>query len=115
MNWRTESVSAVTEWFEGIPSKSTRKNYRNGIKQFEAWYGSSVTKLIKDPEANRIVEKFFVHLKHFHPQNTCRNWTNSVMQFLKYNRVDVRPRRALEIYKIEKSTKHHRLTIDEVQ
>ena len=115
MNLRAESVSAVEEWLEGIPSKNTRKNYRNGIKKFEAWYGNSVTKLIKDPEATRIVEKFFVHLKQSHPQNTCRNWTNSVIQFLKFNRVDVRPRRALGIYKTEKSTKHHRLTIDEVQ
>ena len=108
-------MTKVDDWLEVIPSKHTRKNYVNGIKRFEEWYGKSITTLIKSPEATKTIEKFFVYLKQNHPQNTARNVTNAAIQFLKYFDTDVRPRRALGIYKTEKTTKRHRLTLSEVQ
>jgi integrase len=87
----------------------------NGIKKFERWYGDSIVKLIKSPEATKTVEKLYVALKQKHPQNTCRNVTNAVIRFLKYFGTDVKPRRALGIYRTEVSTDDHRLTIEEVQ
>jgi integrase len=113
-------ISAVTmrqleDFLETIQSKHTRKNYVNGIKKFEDYYGDSITKLIKNPEATKTVEKFYVALKQKHPQNTCRNVTNAVIQFLKYFGTDVRPRKALGIYRTEVSTDDHKLTIDELQ
>jgi integrase len=113
-------ISAVTmghleDFLETIASKYTRKNYVYGIKKFEEWYGNSITKLVKFPDATKTVEKFFVALKQKHPHNTCRNVTNAPIQFLKYFGTDVRPRRALGIYRTEKAINEHRLTIDEVQ
>lgn len=108
-------MTKVDDWLEIIPSRHTRKNYVNGIKRFEKWYGKSITTLIKSPAATKTIEKFFVYLKQNHPQNTARNVTNAAIQFLKYFGTDVRPRKALGIYRTEKSTKHHRLTISEVQ
>jgi len=108
-------MGKVEDFLETIPSKHTRKNYVNGIKKFEAWYGDSITKLIKNPEATKTVEKFYVALKQKHPQNTCRNVTNAAIQFLNYFKTDVRPRKALGIYRTEVSTDDHKLTTDEVQ
>ena len=109
------TMGKVEDFLETIPSKHTRKNYVNGIRKFEKFYGNSIATLIKNPDATKTVEKFYAALKQKHPQNTCRNLTNAVIQFLKYFDTDVRPRRALGIYRTEVSTDDHRLTIDEVQ
>jgi hypothetical protein len=90
-----QTLGKIEDFLEVIPSKYTRKNYKNGIKKFEKWYGSSITRLIKSPDATRKIEKFFVAMKQKHPQNTCRNVTNAPIQFLKYFGTDVRPRRDL--------------------
>jgi integrase len=108
-------MGKIEDFLETMPSKHTRKNYVNGIKKFEEYYGDSITKLIKNPEATKTVEKFYVALKQKHPQNTCRNVTNSAIQFLKYFGTDIRPRKALGIYRTEVSTDDHKLTIDELQ
>jgi hypothetical protein len=73
----------------------------NGIKKFEQWYRDSIVKLIKSPEATKTIEKFYVALKQKHPQNTCRNVTNAVIQFLKYFGTDVKPRKALEFTRLK--------------
>lgn len=109
------TLGKVEDFLETIPSKHTRKNYVNGIKKFEQWYGDSITKLIQKPEATKTVEKFYVALKQKHPQNTCRNVTNAAIQFLRYFGTDVRPRKALGIYRTEASTDDHKLTVDEIQ
>jgi hypothetical protein len=108
-----ETLGKIEDFLEVIPSKHTRKNYKNGIKKFEKWYGSNITELIGSPEATRNIEKFYVAMKQKHPQNTCRNVTNAAIQFLKYFGTDVRPRRALGIYRTEKAIGEHKLTIEE--
>ena len=108
-------MGKVEDWLETIPSKHTRKNYVNGIKKFEAWYGHDITTLIKSPEATKVIEKFYVALKQKHPQNTCRNVTNSAIQFLKYFDTPLKLRRALGIYRTEKATDDHKLTAEEIQ
>lgn len=114
------NISAVTlghleDFLETISSKYTRKNYVSGIKKFEGWYGDSITKLIKSPDANKTIEKFFVAMKQKHPQNTCRNVTNASVQFLKYFGTELKLRKSLGVYRTEKAIGEHRLTIDEVQ
>ena len=74
------TLGKIEDFLENIPSKNTRKNYVNGIKNFEQWYGDSIKKLIKNPEATKTAEKFYVALKQKHPQNTCRNLTNAAIQ-----------------------------------
>jgi hypothetical protein len=58
-------ISAITmgqleDFLETIASKYTRKNYVSGLKKFEEWYGDSITKLVKSPDATKMIEKFFV-------------------------------------------------------
>jgi len=115
MELKEATLGKIEDFLETIPSKYTRKNYISGIKKFEAWYGGSVVELIKSPEATKKIEKFYVALKQKHPQNTCRNVTNAAIQFLKYFGTDVKPRRALGIYRTERATGDHKLTIREVR
>lgn len=116
MNICALTMGKIDDWLSTIPSKHTRKNYVNGVSKFETWFGDSITKLIKqDKEATRAVERFFVHLKEQHPQNTARNVTNAAIQFLKHYGTNVRPKRSLRIYKTERAIDQHMLTISEVQ
>jgi len=115
MEISAKTMGKIEDWLETIPSKFTRKTYRYGIRKFEKWYGDSITNLIKSPKATRTVEKFFVYLKQHHPQNTCRNVTNSVIQFLKHFDTKVEPKKSLHIYRTERAIDKHLLTISEVQ
>jgi len=115
MNVCAETMGKIEDWLEVVPSKNTRKSYTYGVSVFETWYGDSITKLIKSPEASRAIERFYVHLKERHPQNTCRNITNAAIQFLKFHRTEVRPRKSLGIYNTERALGKHLVTISEVQ
>jgi integrase len=112
---RKETMGKLEDFLETIPSKYTRKNYKNGIKKFESWYGKSIVTLIGNPEASKIIEKFYVYLKEKHCQNTARNQTNAVIQFLKYYKTPLEIRKALGIYRTETSLKDHLLTIEELR
>jgi integrase len=83
--------------------------------KFEEWYGDSITKLVKSPDATKTIEKFFVAMKQKHPQNTCRNVTNAPVQFLKYFGTEVKLRKSLGVYRTERAIGEHRITIDEIQ
>jgi len=109
-------MKLVKEWLSGIPSIYTRKNYMSGIKKFEnEYFHKPIETLIKSPEAGREIERFYCWLRERHGQNTCRNVTNAVIQFLKYHGTEVKYRRALQIYKTVRSTRDHRVTISEIQ
>ena len=109
-------MKLVEEWLSGIPSKYTRKSYMSGIKKFEnEYYHKPIETLIKSPDAGREIERFYCWLRERHGQNTCRNVTNSVIQFLKYHGTEVKYRRALQIYKTVPTTRDHRATISEIQ
>ena len=110
------NMAKVEDWLEGIPSPQTRKNYKNGLKKFEEYYGKGVETLIGSDEAGKTVEKFFVWLKdRGHPQNTCRNMTNSPIQFLKYFGTPVKYRKNLGIYTTTLTTRDHMLTAEQVR
>jgi len=88
----------------------------SGIKKFEnEYFHKPIETLIKSPEAGREIERFYCWLRERHGQNTCRNVTNAVIQFLKYHGTEVKYRRALQIYKTVRSTRDHRVTISEIQ
>jgi integrase len=106
----------VEEWLSGIPSPHTRKSYKSGIKKFEnEYFHKPIETLIKNPDAGKEVERFYCWLRERHGQNTCRNVTNSVIQFLKYHGTEVKYRRALQIYKTVRTTRDHRAKISEIQ
>jgi site-specific recombinase XerD len=109
------NMELAEEWLAGIPSKYTKKSYKAGIKKFESWFKKPVETLIKSPEATRTVEQFYCHLKEAHNQNTARNQTNAVIQFLKFHGTEIKLRRALGVYRTVPTTRDHRTTISEIQ
>ena len=56
-------MTNLNDFLEGIPSKATRKSYRNGIKKFEEFLGYPIEKLIGSSNAGKQIEKFYVWLK----------------------------------------------------
>lgn len=109
-------MSKLKDFLEGMPSPSTRKSYKNGIKKFEEYLGYPIEDLIKSPEAGKKIEKFYVWLKgKGYTQNSCRNIVNGAIQFLKYFDTTVKYRKSIGIYRTEISTRDHRLTILELQ
>jgi hypothetical protein len=79
-------MQKMEHWLGDIPSPQTPKNYRSGIKGFEEYYGKPIEELLKlnDEELGHEINKYYSWLKQSHPQNTCRNQTNAVIQFLKH-------------------------------
>lgn len=109
-------MSKVKDWLEGIPSKHTRKSYKNGIRKFEEYYGKGIETLIGSEKAGKVIEKFYVWLKEKgYSQNTCRNIVNAPIQFLKFHGTEVKYRRSLGMYKTVPTTRDHRINIGEVQ
>jgi hypothetical protein len=70
-NNKLADMAKIEDWLGPIPSKQTRKTYRNGIKKFEEFYGKPIETLIGSNDAGKTIEKFYVWLKQKHPQNTC--------------------------------------------
>lgn len=76
-------MAKIEDWLGAIPSPQTRKNYRNGIRRFEEFYQKPIESILElsDVECGHVVEKFYSHLKQNHPQNTCRNVVNGLIQY----------------------------------
>ena len=109
-------IAKVQDWLEAIPSKSTRKSYKNGIKKFEEYYEKGIKTLVGSEKAGKSIEKFYVWLKEQgYTQNSCRNITNDAVQFLMYFNTPVKYRRSLGIYRTVPTTRNHRITFDQVQ
>jgi len=110
-------MTKVNDWLEGIPSRSTRKSYLNGLKTFEEFYQKGVESLIGDKNAGKVVEKFFSWMKEEkkYKQNTARVKANAVIQFLKYFDTPIKYRKSIGIHKTEIATGEHRLSVSELQ
>jgi len=96
-------------------SKSTRKSYRYGIREFEKWYGKPAKELLKEKDPSKAIENFYVALKQKHCQNTCRVRVNPIIQFLKYNNIQVNIRKGLGVYRSTITTRDHLLQVEEVR
>ena len=111
-------MTRINDWLSAIPSPYTRKSYKAGIKKFETFYGEGIETLIEKSgrETGRIIEKFYVWLKdRGHGQNTCRNFINSPIQFLKFFGNEPKYRKSLGMYRTVRTTRDHRATIQEIQ
>lgn len=112
------NMQKVEDWLSTIPSQQTRKNYLNGIRKFEnEFYKQPIENLLSlsDEELGHVVERFYAWLKQSHPQNTARNQTNTVIQYLKHHGKNPRYKRSLGIFHTVISTNDHLLLIEEVQ
>lgn len=76
-------LTTVEEFLSTIPSKATRKNYRNSIRKFEEYLGRSIESLLREKRnLGKIVEKYFVWLKEKgYKQNSCRETQNSDVSY----------------------------------
>ena len=111
-----ETMSLEEKFLEIIPGKSTKKSYRQGIKQFEEYLGYPVTKLIKSPTASDELMKFYGYLKEQgYTQNSRRNLVNGPTQFLKYCKTEIALRKALGIFRTEVCLTDHLLEVDQIQ
>ena len=108
-------MARIEDWLSTIPSPHTRKNYKSGIKKFEAYYGNGIETIIGSDDAGKIIDKYYAWLKNqMTSQNTCRNLVNSPIQFLKYFKTEVKYRNK-SMYKTVLTTRDHLLNISEVQ
>jgi len=108
-------MQKMEHWLGDIPSPQTRKNYRSGIASFEKYFGKPIEDLLKlnDEELGHEINKYYSWLKQSHPQNTCRNQTNAVIQFLKHFGKNPKYKKSLGIYTTTLTTRDHMLTVDE--
>lgn len=110
------NMQQVEIWLEGIPSKQTKKSYRNALRKFEEWYKRPIESLIgSSDEATRTVERFFCYLKENYCQNTARSTTNGVIQYFKAHKTEIKLRKALNVYHTVVTIRDHQLTTSEVQ
>jgi len=116
MEITVDTLGKLEDFLETIPSKQTRKSYKNGISRMEEYLGHSIIRLIKAPDASKKTEKFFIWLKEVkgYSQNTCRNFVNGAVQFLKYYGAEIKLRRSLGVYRTEISLSDHLLTSDQI-
>lgn len=107
----------MEHWLGDIPSPQTRKNYKNGIKKFEEYYGKPIEALLElsDEELGHEINKYFSWLKQSHPQNTCRNRTNTVIQYLKHFGKNPKYKKNLGIFTTTITTRDHMLTVEEAR
>lgn len=75
----------VKEFLESLVSDATRKSYRIGLRKFEEFYGKEAKFLLRDKEATKTIERFYVSLRKKYTQNSCRALINPIIQFMKYN------------------------------
>lgn len=110
-------MQKMEHWLGDIPSPQTRKNYRSGIANFEKYFGKPIEELLKlnDEELGHEINRYYSWLKQSHPQNTCRNQTNAVIQFLKHFGKNPKYKKSLGIYTTTLTTRDYLLTVDEVR
>lgn len=110
------NMEQVEVWLEAIPSKQTKKSYRQALKKFEGWYKQPVESLIGNPEtATKAVERFFCWMKENQCQNSARSTTNAILQYLKAHKTEIKLRKALNVYHTVATIRDHQLSIAEVQ
>jgi integrase len=110
-------MGKMEDWLGTIPSPQTRKNYRNGIRRFEEYYGKPIESLLQfsDTDLGHVIEKFYCRLKENHPQNTCRNLVNCPIQYFKYFGKNPKYKKSLGIYTTTLTTRDYLLTVDDVR
>ena len=70
---------------------------------------------LKEKDHGKIIERYYVWLKKKYTQNSCRNMTNPIIQYCKYNDIEPKIRKSLGIYHTTLTTRDHMLTVDEAR
>jgi integrase len=129
MNEMTEK-----QFYDSIPNVHTRREYRNGLQRFSAWFGKTADEILEMRKADlksddtfkkkrfeRELEKFHAYLKAAKPQgegaapNSARTLCSGLRQFFNYYEVDITLRRGSPIGKSQITDKTYPLTIEDVR
>jgi len=108
----------MEDWLGCVPSKQTRKCYRNGIKKFELFYQKPIETALTqtDEELGHLIEKFYAWLNDNNvPQNTKRNVVNTALQYFKYFGKNPKYRKALGIFRTVQSIRDKKMPITDIQ
>jgi integrase len=124
-----EYCTTEKEFYESIPNLQTRKEYRNGLQRFSAWYGKSPDEILqmrredlkseetfKRKQFEREIEKFHSYLKeHGSSTNSARTLCLGIRQFFRYYEVPILLRRGSEVGKSVLTDKTYPLTVEELR
>jgi integrase len=122
------------EFYDSIPNMHTRREYRNGLQRFSAWFGKSADEILEIRKADlksddtfarkrfeRELEKFHAYLKAPKPQgegaasNSAKTLCSGLRQFFRLYEVPLTLRRGSPIGKSQVTDKTFPLTIEDVR
>jgi len=129
-----ESGNVEKEFYDSIPNPSTRKEYRNGLTRFAAWFGKSADEILELRKADlksedtfkrkrfeRELEKFHAYLQAPKPQgqgsatNSARTLCLGLRQFFNYYEVGMKLKRGSAVGKSVLTEKSYPLTIEDIR
>jgi integrase len=129
MNEMTEK-----EFYDSIPNVHTRREYRNGLQRFSAWFGKTADEILEMRKADlksedtfkrkrfdRELEKFHAYLKAAKPQgegaapNSARTLCSGLRQFFRMYEMPIILRRGSPIAKSQMTDKTYPLTVEDLR
>jgi len=102
-------------FLESLVSQQTRRSYKRGLGKFLEFYGKDLKTFLKEKDPSKIIERYYVWLRKKYTQNSCRALTNPIVQYVKYNGVQLNIRKSLGIYHTTLTTRDHMLQVDEAR
>jgi len=102
-------------FLESLVSDATRRSYKNGLLKFEKWYKKPIASLLKEKDPGKTIERYFVDLKRKLRHNSARMYTNSVIQYCKYNNIDPKIKKSLGVFHTVATTRDHILLVDQAR
>jgi site-specific recombinase XerD len=129
-----ESGNVEKEFYDSIPNPNTKKEYRNGLQRFAAWFKHSPDEILTMRKADlkiedsfqrkrfeRELEKFHAYLKAPKPQgegaatNSARTLCLGLRQFFNYYEVGMKLKRGSAVGKAVLTEKTYPLTIEDIR
>jgi glutaredoxin-related protein len=105
----------MKSFLDSLVSPQTRRSYERGIEKFLEYYGKDLKTFLKARDPSKIIERYYVWLRKKYSQNSCRALTNPIIQYAKYNNVQLNIRKSLGIYHTTLTTRDHMLQVDEAR
>jgi len=117
------------EFYDSIPNPNTKREYRNGLQRFAAWFKHSPDEILAMRKADlknednftrkrfeRELEKFHAHLKaHGSATNSAKTLCGGVRQFFNYYEVGIKLKRGSAVGKSILTEKTYPLTIEDIR
>jgi len=124
-----EYATTEKQFYDSIPNKNTRKEYRNGLQRFSAWFGKNpddilqmrredlkTTEIFQRKRFERELEKFHAYLKEQGlSTNSARTLCLGLRQFFRYFEVPIILRRGSVVGKAVLTDKTYPLTIEGIR